>query len=110
MKILHAVEKGFLLYIFISTISIILFCFAGSFALRDCYVVFRVLCLLMLKTYRPLSILERDSGQGHMKTDSMPLSSHMSRTSARFHVYKIQTSQTPKRPPHPLVNCTHTQD
>lgn len=66
VKILHAVEKGFLLYMFLSSISLPVFCFARSFALRDWYIVFRVLSMLMLNIYRVLSILERDSGKQNL--------------------------------------------
>lgn len=63
IKILHAVEKSFLPYLFIS-LSFTPFCFADSFALHEWYIVFRVLCLMMLKMYRLLSywkeILEKD--------------------------------------------------
>lgn len=110
VKILHAVEKGFPLHILVSIISLTLFCFAGSFALQDWYIVSRVLCILMLKIYRFLSIPVVHSGERHMKMDSTPSSSHMTWTSARLHVYKTQTSLTTKRPPPPLANCTHTHE
>lgn len=107
IKILNAVKKVFLLYVFISTISLTLFWFSGSCSLHVWSIAFRVFCLLMLKIYTLLSILEGDSGGRHIKMDSIPLSSHTSRTNARVQAYKIQTSQTTKRPLHSLVNCIH---
>lgn len=90
IKILHTVEKGFLLYTFISTLSP--FSIFPVLLYYNWYIVFRVLYLLMLKIYRLLSIPEGDSGERHRRMDSMPLPSLMSRTSARLQAHKIQTS------------------
>lgn len=103
VKILHAVEKGFLLYMFLSSISLPVFCFARSFALRDWYIVFRVLSMLMLKIYRLLSILERDSGKQnlwlypHRGVGLVQGSMH-----ANYRLHRLR-----KRPPPPLRNCKH---
>lgn len=76
INILHAVDKGFLQWIFTAMISLTLPSFAVSFTIHDWFTVFRVLFLLMLKMHMLLLILQGDPGEIYDNTFHAFISIH----------------------------------